>query len=74
MTIDQGSNGIWIDHCTFYKSYDGVIDVKNPAPENNVTIAWCEFLPGSEDNIFFDAMMDQLAADPQNYPTYQQLK
>ncbi len=73
MTIDQGCNGIWIDHCTFYKAYDGVIDVKNPAPEENVTISWCEFLPGSEDNIFFDVMMNELAADPAAYPAYQHM-
>ena len=73
MTIDSACNGIWIDHCTFYKAYDGVIDVKNPSPENNVTISWCEFLPGSEDDIFFDAMMDELGRNPEKYPYYQHL-
>lgn len=73
MTIDSACNGIWIDHCTFYKAYDGVIDVKNPSPENNVTISWCEFLPGSEDDIFFDAMMDELDRNSEKYPYYQHL-
>jgi len=73
MTIDQGCNGIWIDHCTFYKAYDGVVDIKNPAPEENVTISWCEFLPGSEDDIFFNQMMDTMAADPSAYPYYNSL-
>ena len=75
MTIDSGCNGIWIDHCTFYKAYDGIVDVKNPAPINNVTISWCEFLPGSENNTFFDEMMKEIYANPDKYPTtYQKLK
>jgi pectin methylesterase-like acyl-CoA thioesterase/pectate lyase len=73
MTIDSGSDGIWIDHCTFYKAYDGVIDVKNPSPEENVTISWCEFLPGSENNTFFNEMMNTMAANPENYPYYNSL-
>ncbi|HIW81990.1 MAG TPA: hypothetical protein H9742_10840 [Candidatus Acetatifactor stercoripullorum] len=73
MTIDQSCDGIWIDHCTFYKAYDGVIDVKNPSPVANVTISWCEFLPGSEGNVFFDVMMDDIFAHPENYPTYQHM-
>lgn len=74
MTIDSGCDGIWIDHCTFFKAYDGVVDIKNPAPTDNVTISWCEFLPGSEDNIFFNKMMDTMAANPSEYPYYQSLK
>lgn len=58
MTIEKGSFDIWIDHCTFYKAYDGVIDIKTPTDSSNVTISWCEFLPASEDNVFFDAMMN----------------
>ncbi len=73
MTIDQGCDGIWIDHCTFFKAYDGVIDVKNPSPTANITISWCEFLPGSEENVFFDAMMNELAANAENYPNYQHM-
>lgn len=67
MTI-QKSDGIWIDHCSFYKAYDGVIDIKTPAPASNVTISWCNFLPGSKDGTFLDAMMNELKANPGNYP------
>lgn len=73
MTLDKNCDGVWIDHCTFYKAYDGIVDVKNPDPETNVTISWCEFLPGSEDNIFFDEMLEELKANPAKYPTYQKL-
>ena len=70
MTIEKGSSDIWVDHCTFYKSYDGVIDVKTPVNDSNITISWCEFLPASEDNVFFDEMMNAMKANPDNYPYY----
>ncbi len=56
---------IWIDHCTFGKSYDGQIDYSNPdytanagvafrAPygadgNNGLHISWCNFNGGSDD-------------------------
>ena len=56
---------IWIDHCTFGKSYDGQIDISNPeytanagvafrAPygadgTSSVHISWCNFNAGSDD-------------------------
>ncbi|MDE7163696.1 MAG: hypothetical protein K2O44_06465 [Clostridia bacterium] len=55
---------VWIDHCTFGKSYDGQIDYSNPvyntegtafrAPygatgENGLHISWCKFNAGSDD-------------------------
>ncbi len=56
---------IWIDHCTFGKSYDGQIDYSNPdytanagvafrAPygadgNNGLHISWCSFNAGSDD-------------------------
>ncbi len=71
MTI-QKSDGIWIDHCSFYKAYDGIVDIKSPTPTSNVTISWCNFLPGSKDGTFLQAMLDELKANPGNYPkTYQ---
>ena len=74
VTVQAGSNRIWIDHCSFYKAYDGVVDIKtDKTTATNVTISWCEFLPGSEDNIFFNQMMDTMAANPQNYPYYNSL-
>ena len=40
---DSGAcTNVWIDHCTFTKSYDGTVDLKGGA--NNVTISWCRFL------------------------------
>lgn len=61
------SDGIWIDHCTFYKAYDGVVDIKNPANPSNVTVSWCRFLPGSKDDTFFNEMMDYLDKNNMSY-------
>lgn len=74
MTIENESTNIWVDHCTFYKAYDGVIDVKNPSTTktSNITISWCSFLPASRGD-FFDDMMEEIASNPQKYPYYTHL-
>jgi hypothetical protein len=43
MTIgDSGSiTGLWIDHCTFTKAYDGIVDIKNGSA--GITISWCKY-------------------------------
>ena len=74
MTIQNGSDNVWVDHCTFYKAYDGIIDVKkaDSSRKTNVTISWSKFLPESESD-FFDQMMDVLEANPEAYPYYNKL-
>jgi pectate lyase len=42
ITVDMTSDNVWIDHCTFTKAYDGVVDVKGGT--KNVTISWSSFL------------------------------
>ena len=73
MTIEKGSSNIWIDHCTFYKAYDGVIDIKTPSAYSNITISWCEFLPASDGGTFFDNMMNAMKANPDEYAYYKHL-
>ena len=74
ISIDQKSEGIWIDHCTFYKSYDGVIDIKRGENNQRVTISWCEFLPGSKNNTFFDKQMTWLEENKDSTTYYKQLR
>ena len=78
------SEAIWIDHCTFGKSYDGQIDVSNPvynttdtlirAPfwatsSNGTHISYCDFKAGSSDEDgYIYKMMNELE---QNYLQYQ---
>jgi pectate lyase len=43
--IDLGNGGsvsnIWVDHCTFTKTYDGILDTK--AGSSAITISWCKY-------------------------------
>jgi pectate lyase len=43
--IDLGNGGaatnIWVDHCTFTKSYDGILDTK--AGCSKITLSWCRY-------------------------------
>ena len=43
ITIGNGGavSNIWIDHCTFTKSYDGVVDTK--AGSSAFTLSWCKY-------------------------------
>jgi pectate lyase/pectin methylesterase-like acyl-CoA thioesterase len=40
-TIQTGSHNIWIDHCEFGKSYDGLIDIVHGS--DMVTVSWSRF-------------------------------
>ena len=78
ITINDNAEGIWIDHCTFYRAYDGVIDIKNlaenPIDYQRVTISWCEVLPGSKDNLFFNEQMTWLEEHIDETTYYKQLR
>lgn len=70
------SDNIWIDHCSFGKSFDGQIDVANPyyeslgtassAPYNadgtsDVHISWCDFHAGdSSEDGYIYKMMKKI--------------
>jgi pectate lyase len=43
ITIGNGGavNNIWIDHCTFTKSYDGIVDTKHGC--SGLTFSWCKY-------------------------------
>jgi pectate lyase len=48
VTIGDGggvTSGIWVDHCTFTKAYDGVLDIKKGA--GNITISWSAVVPAA---------------------------
>jgi pectate lyase len=40
-TIQTGSHNIWIDHCEFGKSYDGLVDIVHGS--DMVTVSWSRF-------------------------------
>jgi pectate lyase len=43
VTVGNGGavSNLWVDHCTFTKSYDGVLDTK--AGCSDITISWCKY-------------------------------
>jgi pectate lyase len=48
VTIGDGggvTSGIWVDHCTFTKSYDGVLDIKRGA--SAITVSWSAVVPAA---------------------------
>jgi pectate lyase len=73
--LGDGSDAtkVWIDHCTFYKSYDGIVDIKGAS--NGVTISWSQILPGDGSNgAFIKAQMDFLEANKASMVMYNKLR
>jgi len=66
ITVDINSDNIWIDHCTFTKAYDGVVDIKGGT--RNVTLSWCSFL--GDDGAPGSFVRQQIAALELNAPAY----
>lgn len=76
------SDQIWIDHCTFGKAFDGLIDVSNQYYQSigtyqsapfegdgsaDVHISWCSFLSGNDDKDgYIYKMMKSIEEDYQN--------
>jgi pectate lyase len=65
VTIGDGggvTSGIWVDHCTFTKSYDGVLDIKRGA--SAITISWSDVVPpASGPGSFIQQQFDDLEAN-----------
>ncbi|RCX17925.1 pectate lyase [Anaerobacterium chartisolvens] len=40
LCVDSSTN-VWVDHCTFMRAYDGLLDIKNGS--NYVTVSWNHF-------------------------------
>lgn len=73
VTVDMTSDNVWIDHCTFTKAYDGVVDVKGGS--KNVTISWSSFVgDDGGPNSFVRKQIDALEANKSAYPMYNFLR
>src|ERR1035437_3041664 len=77
--IDLGNGGavsnIWIDHCTFTKSYDGILDTK--AGSSSITISWCKYVGddgATNPNSFVWQQINSLEATKASYAFYNFLR
>ncbi len=80
--IDLGNGGgtgtttnIWIDHCTFTKTYDGIVDIKGGA--NHVTLSWNKYVGddgASNTNSFVWQQINTLESNKTAYAMYNSLR
>ncbi|KQO18388.1 pectate lyase family protein [Paenibacillus sp. Leaf72] len=68
ITVENSSN-VWIDHCTFHKAYDGLVDVKKGS--TGVTISWSSFLADDQSaNSWVTKQINVMEANKSDYPMY----
>jgi pectate lyase len=77
--IDLGNGGavsnIWVDHCTFTKSYDGILDTK--AGSSAITLSWCKYTGddgATNTNSWVRQQINYLELSPSSYPMYNFLR
>lgn len=77
ITISNGGavSNVWIDHCTFTKAYDGIIDMK--VGSKNVTVSWCRIVGddgATNPNSFVRQQLAALEANKSSYAGYRFLR
>ncbi|UUZ91028.1 hypothetical protein LJK87_35420 [Paenibacillus sp. P25] len=72
ITLEE-DNKVWIDHCTFNKAYDGLVDSKKGT--SGVTVSWSTF-KGDDggSNSWVTQQINALEANKSAYPMYNFLR
>ncbi len=70
ITLSNGgaATNIWIDHCTFTKAYDGVVDLK--VGTQYATLSWCKYLGDDGATNSDSSVRRQIAALEANKSAY----
>lgn len=68
--VTARAHHIWIDHCDFEKSYDGLVDVLQGA--DLITISWCKFagVMSGETARWVKRQMDYVEENQASFPSY----
>jgi pectate lyase len=77
ITVGNGGavSNLWVDHCTFTKSYDGILDTK--AGCSDITISWCRYVGddgATNTNSWLWQQINFLEQSPSSYPMYNFLR
>lgn len=69
VAIDSASSHVWIDHCSFGKAYDGLVEIKSGS--NHVTVSWCRFIEDDgATNSWVRQQVAALESNPAAHPMY----
>ncbi|WP_425314182.1 pectate lyase family protein [Saccharibacillus kuerlensis] len=72
LTIEN-SHKVWIDHSTFHKAYDGLVDVKKGS--TGVTISWSKFMGDNQSSTGWVAQqINAMEKSRAQYPMYDYLR
>jgi pectate lyase len=77
ITLGDGGpvSNIWVDHCTFTKAYDGIMDTK--AGCTNITLSWCHYTGddgATNTNSWVWQQINSLEQNPSSHPMYNFLR
>lgn len=73
ISLEERTSKVWIDHSTFNKAYDGVVDAKGGS--NGITISWSLFRGDDQSsNSWVTQQFDELEKLPAKYPMYNFLR